>query len=451
MIDSHLIGLCIKTQMGIAVKWNTRFSGQIGIGIVLILLGAITSVTKTAIENLNEANVRKNAEAGSKKDKLILKFMEKPEGYIDVLELMLMGIGIMIGTFHSLSWIPLFWYFAILFGNILPRKLAVRNPENIAPLWVYITWVITCILTPVKWLLDGSVRVILFLLRINPKELEENMTEEEIISVVNEGHEQGILEDSELEMISNIIELDEKEVKDIMTHRRKIIGISSDLSIDEAIQRMLSEGFSRYPLYKEDIDNIIGILHLKDLMKYYMSQKDREISLKSVAREPYFVPDTQGIDMLFHDMQVKKIHMAVVVDEYGQTAGVVAMEDVLEEIVGNIQDEYDVEEKLIVKQVDGRYLINGLAPLDEIEEELNISIEEEDFDTLNGWIISRLGHIPDEKERVNLFFEGYRFHVLDVRNQMIRYVRVTKEEMKKESSLLESIKLDAKETDGILY
>lgn len=393
----------------------------------MIVLGAIISVTKTALDSLNEATIRKKAEEESKKEKLMLRFMERPEGYIDVLELMLMGTGIVIGISHSILWIPVLWYVALLFGNVLPRKLMRRNPESISYSCVYITWMITCILTPIKWLLDGSVIVILWLLRINPKELEENVTEEEIISIVNEGHEQGILEDSELEMISNIIEFDEKEVRDIMTHRRKIIGINTDMAIDEAINRMLYEGFSRYPLYEEDIDNIIGILHLKDLMKYYMSEKDRSISLRSVAREPYFVPDTQSIDMLFHNMQTKKIHMAVAVDEYGQTVGIVAMEDVLEEIVGNIQDEYDVEEKLIVKQGDGKYLMNGLASLEEIEEELQIEIDADDYDTLNGLLVSLLGHIPEEKERVNLSFQGYRFHVLDVRDKMIRYVRVTKE------------------------
>lgn len=393
----------------------------------MIVLGAIISVTKTALDSLNEATIRKKAEEESKKEKLMLRFMERPEGYIDVLELMLMGTGIVIGISHSILWIPVLWYVALLFGNVLPRKLMRRNPESISYSCVYITWMITCILMPIKWLLDGSVIVILWLLRINPKELEENVTEEEIISIVNEGHEQGILEDSELEMISNIIEFDEKEVRDIMTHRRKIIGINTDMAIDEAINRMLYEGFSRYPLYEEDIDNIIGILHLKDLMKYYMSEKDRSISLRSVAREPYFVPDTQSIDMLFHNMQTKKIHMAVAVDEYGQTVGIVAMEDVLEEIVGNIQDEYDVEEKLIVKQGDGKYLMNGLASLEEIEEELQIEIDADDYDTLNGLLVSLLGHIPEEKERVNLSFQGYRFHVLDVRDKMIRYVRVTKE------------------------
>lgn len=401
----------------------------VGSVIGMIVLGAITSVTKAALDSLNETTIRKKAKEGSKKEKLMLRFIEKADGYIDVLELMLMGTGITIGISHSIVWIPVLWYAALLLGNVLPRKLMRRNPESISYSCVYITWMITCVLTPVKWLLDGSVTVILFLLRINPKELEENVTEEEIISIVNEGHEQGLLEESEVEMISNIIEFDEKEVRDIMTHRRKIIGINTDMAIDEAINHMLYEGFSRYPLYEEDINNIVGILHLKDLMKYYMSEKDRSISLKSVAREPYFVPDTQSIDMLFRDMQAKKIHMAVAIDEYGQTVGIVAMEDVLEEIVGNIQDEYDVEEKLIVKQGDGRYLMNGLASLEEIEEELNIEIDADDYDTLNGLLVSLLGHIPDEKERVNISFQGYCFHVLDVRDKMIRYVRVTKEIM----------------------
>ena len=182
-----------------------------------------------------------------------------------------------------------------------------------------------------------------FIFRIKPSDLEEKVTEDEIIYMVNEGQERGVFDAGEAEMISNIIELDEKEAQDIMTPKKKIIAINSEMKIEEALRFMLSENYSRYPLYEENRDNIIGILHLKDVINAYISDDSKDKQLKDIAREPYFVPDTQNINILFHDMQEKNIHMAIVIDEYGQTAGLVAMEDFLEEIVGNIQDEYDNE------------------------------------------------------------------------------------------------------------
>ncbi|WP_310605423.1 hemolysin family protein [Anaerosporobacter sp.] len=251
--------------------------------------------------------------------------------------------------------------------------------------------------------------------------------EDEIISMVNEGQEQGVLASNEAEMISNIIAFDEKEVKDIMTHRKKIVAIDCNETVEQTLRFMLDKSYSRYPLYEDDIDNIIGILHVKDVARCYMSPKFKNKPLKLIARKPYFVPDTQNINVLFSDMQLKKVHMAIAVDEYGQTAGLVAMEDILEEIVGNILDEYDIDEKLIIKQDEGQFLMKGLAGLDDIEDILGIEIQEEDFDTLNGLLTSLLNRIPNDGEHVSLSYGGYLFEILDVRNKMIRYVRVTKE------------------------
>jgi len=167
----------------------------------------------------------------------------------------------------------------------------------------------------------------------------EEQVEEEIKSMVTEGHEQGVILEDEAEMINNIFEFGDKEARDVMTPRQKIVGMDLSLSLEEAMGIMLENGFSRYPLYQDDLDTIIGVLHLKDAMKYYI--RDKEVPLKEIGREAFFVHPTQNIRKLLKDMQVKKVHMAVVVDEYGQTEGIVAMEDILEEIVGNILDEYD--------------------------------------------------------------------------------------------------------------
>lgn len=253
----------------------------------------------------------------------------------------------------------------------------------------------------------------------------EEQVEEEIKSMVTEGHEQGVILEDEAEMINNIFEFGEKEAKDVMSPRQKIEGIDERLSLEEAMNLMLEHGFSRYPLYEEDLDNITGVLHLKDAMRYYM--RDKDAVLKEIAREPFFVHPTQNIQKLLNDMQTKKIHMAIVVDEYGQTEGIVAMEDILEEIVGNILDEYDEEEHDIIRLgQDNCYLMRGLARLDEIAELLEIEFPDEDIDTLNGFLLYELGRLPLDEEEINIVYQGYSFHPIDIHDKMIVQVKVMK-------------------------
>lgn len=253
----------------------------------------------------------------------------------------------------------------------------------------------------------------------------EEQVEKEIKSMVTEGHEHGVILEDEAEMINNIFEFGDKEARDVMSPRQKIVGIDAAISLEEAMNLMLEDGFSRYPLYQEDLDNIIGVLHLKDAMRYYMKNKD--VPLTEIAREPFFVHPTQNISKLFNDMQMKKIHMAIVVDEYGQTEGIVAMEDILEVIVGNILDEYDEEEHDIIRlDQENSYLMRGLARLDEVSELLEIEFPDEDIDTLNGFLLYELGRLPIEGEEINIVYQGYSFHSMDIHDKMIVQVKVTK-------------------------
>lgn len=265
----------------------------------------------------------------------------------------------------------------------------------------------------------------LFRMFLRNKAKYEEQVEEEIKSMVTEGHEQGVILEDEAEMINNIFEFGEKEARDVMSPRQKIEGIDEKLSLEEAMNLMLEHGFSRYPLYQEDLDNITGVLHLKDAMRYYM--RDKDAVLTEIAREPFFVHPTQNIQKLLKDMQTKKIHMAIVVDEYGQTEGIVAMEDILEEIVGNILDEYDEEEHDIIRLgQDNCYLMRGLARLDEIAELLDIEFPDEDIDTLNGFLLYELGRLPLDEEEINIVYQGYSFRPIDIHDKMIVQVKVTK-------------------------
>ena len=257
-----------------------------------------------------------------------------------------------------------------------------------------------------------------------------DVTEEEIISMVNEGHEQGVLLATEAEMITNIFEFGDKEAHDIMTHRNHIVAVEGDMPLKEAMAFMLDANNSRFPVYDENIDHIIGILHLRDAMRFHASKEDSNLTVKEMEgllREAVFIPETKNIDALFQMMQSSKTQMVIVVDEYGQTSGLIAMEDILEEIVGNILDEYDEDEEYIEATDNAdEYIIEGKTPLEELEERFHIFFKEEEFETLNGFMISKLDKIPEENEDFDIDVGDYNFKILSVENKMIQSVLVTK-------------------------
>ena len=264
---------------------------------------------------------------------------------------------------------------------------------------------------------------------LNQSSHEDDVTEEEIISMVNEGHEQGVLRASEAEMINNIFEFGDKEAKDIMTHRKSLLALDGELSYIDAVSEIVENNKSRYPVYLDDIDNIIGVLHIKDAMAFAQKNEVFRTSIKDIPgliRDVDFVPETLNIHTLFKRMQSQKSHLVIVVDEYGQTSGIVAMEDILEEIVGNIEDEHDEEEQLIRKNPDGSFTMSGYADLSDVVETLDIPVEEDDFDTLNGFLVSLLEKIPNDGETVKISAYGYDFFIKKVEDKMIREVTVRK-------------------------
>jgi len=264
------------------------------------------------------------------------------------------------------------------------------------------------------------------------KNLSRNdYSEEKLITMVNEGYEQGKLKDTEAEMIHNIFAFGDKVARDIMTPRKNIHAIEKDTTLWETLNFMLNENKSRFPVYKENIDVIIGILHLRDVVKTYMNEELRGKPINEIPgmiRDAVFIPENKKILELFRTMQNEKTQMVLVVDEYGQTAGLIAMEDILEEIVGNILDEYDEEEAYIEEiEEENQFIIEGKTPLEDLEERFKISFEEEEFETLNGFLISKLDKIPDDNEDFCIDIGGYNFKIHTVENHMITSVLVTKE------------------------
>ncbi|MCQ2492475.1 MAG: hemolysin family protein [Lachnospiraceae bacterium] len=261
------------------------------------------------------------------------------------------------------------------------------------------------------------------------EEEESNEYEEEIKNMVEKGLLEGVIEEDEQELINNVFEFGDKEVRDVMRFRKKIVGIDSSVSVEEGLRFMLEQPYSRYPLYSGDIDDIIGIIYLKDVTRAFYEKRD--VTLDKLARPAVFVHETMDISDLYKKMQRKKTHMAVVVDEYGQTAGIVAMEDMTEVLMGNIYDEYDVVEKEVVKLgSEEAYLVQGITRLDVLEDLLGIEFPDEDVDTINGFILARLHHLPKDDDQIDISYEGYSFKAVDIHAKMIRQIKVSKIDQK---------------------
>ena len=330
------------------------------------------------------------------------------------------------------------------FGVLIPRKLSARYPEK----WIYVCFypvnIILGICYPFVFISNALSSGFLYMFGIRGEADESDVTEEEIKSMVTEGQEQGVLQETEADMITNIFEFSDKEARDIMTNRKAMVAIDANMSLKEAVGFMMDTNNSRFPVYLDDIDHIIGIMHIRDAMKKLSEETDEELpirKIKGILRQPKFVPETRNIDSLFHSMQSTKTQMVIIIDEYGQTAGLVTMEDILEEIVGNIMDEYDEDENFIKPtRNSGEYIVEGTTPLEVLEKRFKISFGESEFETLNGYMISQLDRIPEADEEFSTTVDGYSFKILSVDNHMVQSVQVNKlpdEEIVQEEKELE--------------
>lgn len=417
-----------------------------------------------AITSLNTKEIERRAQEDKDKKSLRLeKIIGNPTEYVNTVQLITTLINVVLGAVHlstmlgymsrwlsslterqlKLDWVPakailvlaavlstlLLLYIVLTLGVLLPKKVAARVPERWAYACITPVFFVTRILSPFTGLVTVTTGVILRLFGIRDKSGETDVTEEEIINMVNEGHEQGVIQASEAEMITNIFELGDKEAQDIMTHRRNVVAIDAETVLSDAINFMLEGKNSRYPVFEENIDHIIGILHLKDAMRFHADGDKLNCPLRELEglmREPCFVPRTKNINELFREMQADKLQMVIVVDEYGQTDGLLAMEDILEEIVGNIMDEYDEDREYIEDKGNDEYVIEGKTPLEELEERFGLSFENEEFETLNGFLISRMDKIPEPDEQFDVDYNGFHFKILSVENKMIQSVLVTR-------------------------
>ena len=340
----------------------------------------------------------------------------------------------LIGSFFALI---IFLFLNYLFCFSLPRKLIIHSSSMNKAKLTLGSLKYSVLMIPFADFSDRILEIFFKLIGKDHYNNEEEVTEDDILSMVQESHDQGILEADEAEMINNIFELNDLEASDIMTNRNSIVAINGDMTLSEVIKIMLDGSNSRYPVYLDNLDHIIGILNLKDALRFQNSNKNKNGAIKrypQLFREARFVSETRKVDDLFHKMQADKLQMVIVIDEYGQTSGLLTMEDILEEIVGNILDEYDEEETFFEKKGEMTYEIDGLTPLEDLSTLLHKDFENDDFDTINGLLTDKLGHIPGENDTDPLIINGFSFEIMQVENHVIKTVLVKQAENVNDSS-----------------
>ena len=399
--------------------------GSLLLQIILILINAFFASSELAVLSLNENKTRKQAEDGDKKAAMLLRMVEAPSSFLSTIQIGITLAGFLASAFAAsnfaarLSALLRRWgltllspgalysvcvvlitlilsYFTLIFGELVPKRIAMKSPEKVAKFAGPVILGLATVMKPVVAFLAASTNLVLRLIGIDPKAENEQVTEEEIRMMVDIGEEKGVIEGSEAELIENVFEFNNITAADVMVHRTDMTALCIRDSAEEILAVIRESGFSRFPVYDEDADDIVGVLSTREFL--LNAQSASPLSLGKLLRAPYLVPETIRADVLLREMQKKKAHMAVVLDEYGGTSGLITMEDLLEEIVGDIYDEFDEqEEQDIMPLEENLWRIQGGAPLDEINEVLHVSLpEDEEFDTLGGLIYSRLTTIPED-------------------------------------------------------
>ena len=417
--------------------------------VILILLNAYFAATEIAFISLNDSKVEKNAKEGNKKAKQILKMLQSPSKFLATIQIGITLAGFLSSAFASDAFADMLapvlntlipsisvevWrgisiviitiilsFFTLVFGELVPKRLAMKYYEKIAYATIGVIKLISIVTAPFVKLLTFSTNMISKIFGVGEAE-EEVVTEEEIRMMIDEGEEKGTIERGEKQLLNNVFEFNDIIVSEIMTPRTDIYGIDLNENIKEKLNEIDEFKYSRIPIYDENIDDIKGILYVKDILK---PLKDNEkIDVKKLMREPYFVPESKDIDELFKEMQQNKVQMAIAIDEYGGTAGLITMEDILEELVGNIFDEYDEEEHDVSKIDDNTYILSGTVTSYELKKVFGVELPEGDYETLSGYLLDKLGRIPEDDEKPVIEDENLTYKVEEIEDKRIKYVKV---------------------------
>ncbi|MCM0647071.1 hemolysin family protein [Clostridium swellfunianum] len=423
-------------------------TSQVILIVILTMLNAFFASAEMAIVSLNKNKIKLLAEDGNKKAQLLLKLMEEPTKFLSTIQ-----VGITLAGFFSSAsaatglsddlaqylnnlGIPyssqialilvtiILSYITLVFGELFPKRVALQKSETIAMFSVRPILYISKVTVPFVKLLSASTNVLVSLAGLDKEGLDEKVSKEEIKSMVEVGQEHGVINETEKEMINSIFEFDDKLAYEVMTPRTDVYLIDIDKPLSEYLDELIDERYSRVPVYERDIDNIIGILYMKDFFTEARKHGFENVNIRAILNQPYFVPETKNIDELFKELQTSKKHLAVLIDEYGGFSGIVSIEDLIEEVMGEIEDEYDDEEPEISKLDNNTFIIEGMLSIDDFNENFHVNLKSDDYDTIGGFIIDLLGRIPRNAEEKSLEYENFVFKIEEVKEKRIEKIKV---------------------------
>lgn len=417
---------------------------------VLILINAFFASAEMAVVSVNKNKIKLLAQGGNKRAKIVLDLLDEPNKFLSTIQIAItlagflasasaaVGMSGSLGDFLTAHGVPygrqaavflvtlILSYITLILGELYPKRIALQHSERIAIFTVRPIVFISKIFSPFIWFLSVSVNFVLRLTRQKVDMEDEEFSEDEVMSMLEVGQESGVLKEEGKKMIDSIFAFDDKLAYEVMTPRTDVFSININAETEEYIDELMELRYSRIPVYEDDNDKIIGILYIKDYLIKAREDGFENVDIQNIIRKPYFVPETKNIDALFVELQKTKQHIAILIDEYGGFSGIVTMEDIIEEIMGDIDDEYDEEESQIETLDENTYMIDGVMDLDDINEELETNLESENSETLGGFIIDILGEIPDEDEDEDrtIEFENYIFTIESMKERRIERVKL---------------------------
>ncbi len=415
--------------------------------VALTGINAFFSSAEMAIVSINKNKLKILVEEGNKKAIMLENLMKEPSKFLSTIQ-----VGITLAGFFAsasaatglsqylsiylrklgipysgqISMILITFvlsYITLVFGELIPKRIALKSSEKIALSSVGTIVTVSKIFSPFVKFLTFSTNIVLTALKMKEDNIEEKVSKEELRSLVEVGREHGIINEVEKEMIENIIEFDEKVAREIMIPRTKVFLIDKNISVDELFEKKEVEVYSRIPVYEDEADNIVGILFMKDLMIEAYRKGFQNVKLPEIMQEAYFVPETKNVNELFNEMQSEKKHIAILIDEYGGFSGIVTLEDLIEEVMGNISDEFDADDSSIKKLSANKYLINGELSLNDLNDYFHIELESKHYDTLSGLLIEHMGYIPEDNEDIEpIIIDEISFKPKRVKDKKIEWV-----------------------------
>ena len=412
----------------------------------LTLVNAFFAGAEMAVVSVNKNRIKVLADEGSKRAALLQTLFEDSTKFLSTIQVAITlagffssasaatGISQVLGGWIAQFGIPysntiavvvvtiILSYFTLAFGELVPKRIALQKAEAFSLFVVQPIYIISKILSPFIKLLSLSTNGFLHLIGMKTENLEEAVSEEEIKKMLETGSENGVFNEIEKEMINSIFSFDDKTAKDVMVPRREVFAIDIEEPLEKILDEILETRHSRIPVYEEQIDNIIGILQVKDVMIEARKKSFEEVDIRALLKEAFFVPDGKSTDELFREMQKTKNRMAVLIDEYGGVSGILTVEDLVEEVMGEITDEHEEEVVELQKIGEKEYLLDGSILIEELNEKLNLKLETENYDTLSGYLIEELGYIPKDSGQCELDADGVHFKILEVKEKRIRKV-----------------------------